>query len=292
MFKNRSAGMYGLLALLLLASSWSVRVAAQATVCAVVKIEIRQELTLERQGFDAHMRINNGLDTLALENVSVDVRFSDENGNPVLASSDPDNTSAAFFIRIDSLDGITDVTGSGRVAPATSADIHWLIVPAPGSGGQLATGKLYYVGAALRYTLGGEEQVTEVTPDYIFVKPMPLLTLDYFLTEEIFADDAFTEAVEPAEPFTLGVRVRNNGQGVASHVNIESAQPEIVENEQGLLIDFVITGSTVNDQPATPSLLVDLGDIDPNGGTVGRWIMETTLSGRFIDFDAEFSHAA
>jgi hypothetical protein len=29
--------------------------------CARVKIEIRQELTLERQAFDAHMRINNGL---------------------------------------------------------------------------------------------------------------------------------------------------------------------------------------------------------------------------------------
>jgi len=33
--------------------------AADDSVCARVKLEIRQELTLERQAFDAHMRIGN-----------------------------------------------------------------------------------------------------------------------------------------------------------------------------------------------------------------------------------------
>ena len=44
-------------------------------VCAQVKIEIQQELTLERQAFDAMMRINNGLDTLPIE-IGVGLRFS------------------------------------------------------------------------------------------------------------------------------------------------------------------------------------------------------------------------
>ncbi len=51
---------------------------AAESVCAQVKIEIQQELTLERQGFDAMMRINNGLDTLAIEDVKVSVQFGDE----------------------------------------------------------------------------------------------------------------------------------------------------------------------------------------------------------------------
>lgn len=34
---------------------------AQESVCARVKIEIKQELTLERQAFDAEMRITNSL---------------------------------------------------------------------------------------------------------------------------------------------------------------------------------------------------------------------------------------
>lgn len=120
---------------------------------------------------------------------------------------------------------------------------------------------------------------------------MPLLTLDYFLTQDVYADDAFTPEIEPAEPFTLGVRVTNTGQGVAQDVRIESAQPRIVDNELGLLINFQIIGSSVDDSPATPSLLADLGDIDPNESTVARWTMQTTLSGEFVEFNADFVHA-
>ncbi len=67
-----------------------VQAQSQESVCADVRIEIRQELTLERQAFDALMRINNGLDTLSIDNVDIDVLFADEDGLPVVASSDPD----------------------------------------------------------------------------------------------------------------------------------------------------------------------------------------------------------
>ena len=67
---------------------------AADAVCAKVKIEIRQELTLERQAFDAMMRINNTLDSIAIENVNISINFKDENGLAVLASSDPNNTTA------------------------------------------------------------------------------------------------------------------------------------------------------------------------------------------------------
>lgn len=153
--------------LLLLASLVPLTASAETSLCAKVSIQIEQQLTLERQGFDAHMRINNGMDTFDLQNVAIDVLVTDEAGDPVLATSDPDNTEALFFIRVDSLSGIDDITGNGIVAPNTSADIHWLIIPAPGAGGQTSSGGLYFVGATLRYTLSGEENVTEVTPDFI-----------------------------------------------------------------------------------------------------------------------------
>ncbi|MBT8365756.1 MAG: Ig domain-containing protein, partial [Deltaproteobacteria bacterium] len=260
-------------------------------VCARVKIEIKQELTLERQAFEAHMRINNGLSHIILENVNVAVAFTDKEGNPVPASSDSANTDALFFIRLYSMENIGDVSGFGTVEPATSADIHWLIIPAPGSSNGLEQGTLYYVGATLSYTIGGEEKVTEVTPDYIFVKPMPQITLDYFLPTDVYGDDAFTPEIEPAVPFALGVRVKNNGHGVARNLKIESAQPSIIENEQGLLIGFAIEGSEVNGRPAGDSLLADFGDIAPNAAGVARWIMTCTLSGQFVKFSAEFSHS-
>jgi hypothetical protein len=88
---------------------------AADTSCAKVNISITQEATLERQAFEAHMRINNGLTNISLQDVNVDVMFEDENGNPVLASSDPDNTSALFFIRVetDRMNNISNVTGYG-----------------------------------------------------------------------------------------------------------------------------------------------------------------------------------
>ena len=261
------------------------------SVCARVKIEIRQEMTFVRQAFDAHMGINNGLTTVPLEDINVDVLFSDEEGSPVLASSNPDDPNALFFIRIDSMEGVDDVTGDGTVAPASTADIHWLIIPAPASVENAPQGKLYYVGARLTYTINGEEHVTVVTPDYINVRPLPSLTLDYFLPDEVYGDDPFTTETEESIPFSLGVRIANNGQGVAQDVKINSAQPKIVENDQGLLVDFLIVGSEVNGITAPDTLLLEFGDIDPGASTIGRWLMTCSLSGRFVEFDAEYSHA-
>jgi Chitobiase/beta-hexosaminidase C-terminal domain/Putative Ig domain len=265
--------------------------AAVDSVCAQVKIEIKQELTLERQAFDAHLRINNGLSNLSLENIDIEVSFADEDGTSVPASSDPGNSEALFFIRRDSMENIDAVDGSGSIGPGTSADIHWMIIPAPGSSNGLQQGTLYHVGAKLTYTIGGEENVTEVTPDYIFVKPLPDLALDYFLPREVYGDDAFTPVVESPVPFPLGVRVKNIGSGTAINLKIDSAQPKIVENTQGLLIGFDIDGSEVNGSPKTDSLLVDFGNIEPSTAATARWMMTCTLSGQFISLDARVSHS-
>ena len=264
---------------------------ADDSLCARVKIEIKQELTLERQAFDAHMRIHNGLTTLAIENVQVEVKFMDKDGNPVRATSDPNDTSALFFIRVDTMDGINDVDGAGTVAPSSTADIHWLIIPAPGAAEENPKGTLYYVGATLTYTVGGEEHVTDVSPDYIYVKPMPELVLDYFLPHDVYGDDAFTPEIEPPVPFSLGVRVKNNGFGTARNLKIQSAQPKIVDNVNQLLIGFTITGSEVNGNPWTNSLLVDFGDIESGKCGTARWTMECTLSGKFVEFTADFTHS-
>lgn len=273
----------------LLSGLWTGQV--EAAVCVVVKIEIKQELTLERQGFVASMKINNALEDKTLDNVKITVNFKDQNGDPVVATSDTNSSAAKFYINIDAMKGIKDVNGTGVVQPASTAQISWLIIPAVGAGGTLPSGKLYFVGATLTYTLGGEPRTTVVSPDSIYVKPLPALSLDYFLTRQLIADDAFTPAIEPAEPFTLGIRVRNNGAAPARNVRIDSAQPTIVENKNDLLISFTIIGSHVNDVPGSNSLLVNLGTIEPGRATVARWDMLTTLSGKFTAFDATLSHA-
>lgn len=259
--------------------------------CASVKIRIKQELTLERQAFDAEMKINNTTDTSSIENVSVVVKVTEENGTPVLVSEDPNSVGAKFFIRVSGKQAISDVTGTGAVAPQTTAIINWLLIPAPGSAGANPSGKKYLVGATLTYRYGGEQQTLEVSPAVITIKPLPLLTLDYFLTQDVFGDDPLTPEIEAIEPFTLGVRVKNNGFAAAKNLKIDSAQPSIVENNQGLLINFKLTGSFVNDAPAQNTLLINFGDIAAATSKTGRWVMESSLAGKFTEFTAKFSHA-
>jgi hypothetical protein len=277
--------------LVLIGSLLAPQASAQETVCARVKIQIKQEMTLERQAFDAEMKIANTLDTTSLEEIGVVVKVTDEAGVPVAITNDSNNLSARFYVRVSGMENISDVAGNGTVPPATTSTINWLIIPAPGAAGDSPLGKKYLIGATLTYKFGGETHTLEVTPDVITVKPMPLLTLDYFLTQDVVADDPMTDEIEPSEPFTLGVRVKNTGMAVAKNLKIDSAQPKIIENNQGLLINFQLTGSYVDDAPVQNTLLINFGDILPNTSKMGRWIMETTLAGRFTEFSATFSHA-
>lgn len=112
--------------------------------CAEVKIVIEQKLSLERQAFDAHMIIHNGLDD-ALSDVSVELTFLDRNQQPVEATADPNAVGATFFQRIDRMTGIGSINGS-QLAGKTDADIHWLIIPSQGAGGDSAEGRMYYIG--------------------------------------------------------------------------------------------------------------------------------------------------
>lgn len=276
---------------------WSLGAHAEDQLCAVVLIEIAQEATFERQAFEATMRINNGLDSVALSQLKIQVSFEDDAGHVVKASSDPDSTDASFFIRLDDSQNVGTLQSgadgaltNGVIAAKASGVLRWVIIPTTGATGTSLSGKRYNVGASLSYNAGGKVESLFVAPDTITVKPQPQLTLDYFLTKEVIADDAFTPVIEPPEPYTLGLRIRNSGRAAAQGVKLDSAQPRIVGNDMGLAINFKINQSFVDEAPAAPTLLLDFGTIAPSRNRMGRWLMESTLSGRFIDFSASFSH--
>lgn len=264
---------------------------AQETVCARVKIEIKQELTLERQAFDAELKITNSLPLTPLTEVNVVVKVTDEIGTPVPVTEDPNDLTAKFFLRQTQKQNIDNTSGTGQVAGGSTATVNWMLIPAPGAAGNTPFGKRYLVGATLSYRFGTETHVLELNPDAITVKPLPSLTLDYFLTRDVIADDPFTAEIEAPEPYTLGVRVKNSGMAPAQDLKIASAQPRIIDNAQGLPITFQIIGSYVQDLPTTNSLLIDFGDIPPDSSKMGRWQMESNLAGKFVDFNATFTHS-
>ncbi len=276
--------------LVLMAAAGWAGIAAAGSVCATVKIEIEQELTMERQAFDAKMRISNGLEGIPLTDVAITLTFTDADGKTVTFTSDTSDTQALFYVQPPTLANIGSVT-AGTVAGGTSADIDWLIIPAPGAADDNADGTLYYVGATLSYKIQGETQTMTVTPDSIYVKPMPYLALDYFLPGQVYGDDAFTDVIEPAIPFPLGLRIRNVGAGTAQSVKIDSGQPQIVTNGLNLLVGFTLLDSSVQGSEISPTLLLDYGTLASGASKMGYWRMEVTLSGTFTNFNAEISHS-
>ncbi|MCL2330601.1 MAG: hypothetical protein FWC56_04800 [Phycisphaerae bacterium] len=252
--------------------------AEETGVCARVKIQIDQKAVISRSGFKATLELQNDGGT-PLENVNVTLVIKDSNGN--IAND-------RFGIYDPELVNISDMSGSGSVLPQMVSSAAWTIISGESAAPTEATA--YTVGGTLAYTINGQQLTIPLLPADITVLPNPKLHLKYFLERDVYSDDPFTPEVEPAVPFSLGLLVTNSGAGVANNLRITSSQPKIIENEKGLMVDFLIIGTMAGGRPYSPSLTVNLGDIGPNRSTVAQWIMTCSLQGKFIDYSATFEH--
>ena len=265
------------LALLALASP----AAAQSAVCATVKLEIPQKLTLERDAFDAELILRN-TSGAALEAILVTLEFESVEG---------DDATAQFFVTVPTIAGVGSIDGNGNILPGDTARVNWLLIPAQGAGGADPGGLGYRARAHIEYVFGGNQlSVTSTWADFT-VFPQPYLDLVYALPRHVRSDDPFTPQTEPPVPFDLGVHIHNKGGGAARQLAIVSAQPRIVQNDLGLLIDFETTGSEIAGVPGPGSLSISFGDLAPGACTSGAWIMRTTLSGWFVEMSAGYTHS-
>ena len=262
--------------------------------CARVKIEIRQTLTTERIGFEATLRVTNNQSSEAVTDFSARLTFEDPEKTDEEGAKD--DASDLFFVRKPTLEGINAIDGSGVISPTKTAVVRWFIIPKPDAGGTKPQGRVYRVGCELGGKMGGVDIPQDqyfVIPDTITVKPEPRLNITYFQPRDVQGDDPFTPEVESPIPFTLGVLVKNTGYAPAKSVVIDSEQPKIVENKQGLLLVAQLLGARVQDSPLDEtSLTVNLGDIPPGEARKGAWDMITSLSGEFVEFKASYTHAA
>ncbi len=264
----------------------------QQGLCTLVKLEIMQEFALERIGFEATLRLTNNDTDDPITDFSAALTFS----NPALSSNGVANdASSMFFVRAPEMEGVANVNGSGIIPPGHTVTIKWFIIPKPGAGGTSALGVKYFVGCNLAGKIRGEfipDTVLYAIPDAIQVKPDPLLDIAYFQPRDVQGDDPFTETVESPVPFVLGVLVRNVGYGTAHSVYIHSEQPKIVENKQGALLIARLLGVRIMDRALDRSTLkVNIGDIYPGQTRKISWDMITSLSGEFLEFNADYTHA-
>jgi hypothetical protein len=249
-------------------------------VCAKVKLQLNQEAVLTREAFKATLELENGT-AVTLSNVLVELEIKDAAGFMV--------GSNMFGLRAPVLTAISGVDGSGVLNARTTGKAEWIIVPSVDAAPE--TNLTYTVGGWLSYVEGGTQVRAPLAATPIVVHPLPQLTLDYFHERDVFADDPYTRGVvEPSIPYNLAVMVHNTGNGLAKNMRIVSAQPKIIENESGLLIDFKVIATEVAGQNMTPTLTAPFGDILPGQIKVGRWLLTSTLHGQFTDYTNWFEH--
>lgn len=208
-----------------------------------------------------------------------------------LAIRDEDGTRSEFLFDIQApqVTGIEDISGAGALPAGRSLAAQWLIAPAINAA--CAEPQHYDVSGELSYLVDGEAFTTVLYPASITVLPNPQLAVKYFLERDVSGDDPLTDAIESAEPFSLGMMVTNHGCGAASDVQVVTSQPRIVEDGEARPIDFKIVGTRVGRDAIPPVLNARLGDIRPEANTVVHWLMQSSLRGWFDDYRAGFMYA-
>ena len=249
-------------------------------ICAIVRIRIEQELAITREAFLAILEIDNQ-ENVNLKQMTLEIIITD--------SSDGSVSTTKFVISNETLDGSLVRSGdTWTLMSGGLGSVEWLIVPLSEAAPE--SDRVYGVGGTLRYSFENENITIPLLPTLITVTPDPSLLVHYFWERVVVADDPFTEEVEPSIPFTLGVIVKNAGYGVANSLTLSSGQPEIIENEKGLLINFMIIGANIGNSSITPSLSLILGDLAPQSTVVVRWFMISSLQGEFRNFSATFQN--
>ena len=266
------------------------RQSSKSSVCASIKLQINQTMTMTRQAFLGTLTVFNGHESEPMTDIKLDLKVTNTDGDVA--------TSHEFQIVPSSLDGFsgnlnfTDGWALGANATGTAT-----ITFIPTKYAAPTVPVEYSFGGSLTYTnpYTGATVSRELYPVRLTVKPSPELDLTYFMQRDILGDNALTaDVVEKCVPAEFALLINNKGNGVATNVSILTNQPEIVDNEKGLLVGFEILSSTVNGKDRTLALG---GSVASNFGNIGakcqayaQWDLKCDLLGHFTSYDVEATH--
>lgn len=262
---------------------------SQNSVCSSITLQFSQSMVMTRQAFRGTLTVFNGNEDKAMENVRLTLEVKDEMGN--LA------TSREFQINPESLKGFTgdlNLTDGWTLAAGETGVATILYIPTKYAAPMVDT--KYMFGGSLSYIdpFTGLEVTRTLSPVTLTVKPSADLNLTYFMQRDIIGDDPLTEALEPSEEAEFSLLINNVGYGDATNVQMVTRQPEIIDNEKGLQIDFELMSSQLNGNEKTlalgSSVATDFGDIPAKTQTYAQWWIKSSLLGHFTDYDVKATH--
>ena len=263
---------------------------ASKSVCASITLQFNQTMKLTRQAFRGTLTVFNGHENTAMTNVKLKLNVTDENGKEASPHE--------FQINAESLEGFygeLDLT-SGWTLNANNTGIATVLYT-PTKYAAPTEPVNWSFGGTLSYVdpFTGLEVTRELYPVTLTVNPSPVLDLAYFMQRDVYGDDPLTtDVVEPRIPAEFALIINNKGYGDATNVEMITQQPEIIENEKGLLINFENVSSQLNGADANLSfgktIANDFGNIAAHSQAYAQWWMTSSLLGHFTEYNVEATH--
>lgn len=256
--------------------------------CASVTLQLSQTIGMTREVFDGTLTMYNGHESEPIRDLKFDISVLDENGN--------ERKDMFEIISNGTTGGMDDgdVFGDG-VSVAASSSGSAMIRFIPKREAAPITSKVYQFGGTITYVdpMTGERATIALNAVTLTVNPSPYLKLEYFVQRDVFADDLNTpDVVEASLPAEVAVLVRNVGAGEAKNVRISSVQPEALQNDRGLAVEFSLNDFSLDSAALNGSLAnlglnrIELGTIEPNAAKVAQWWFTSSLEGHFTSLNA------
>ena len=259
------------------------------SICSTISLKISQQMVMTRQAFRGTLTVFNGSENTAMENVKLTLNVTDEQGNVA--------TSHEFQINLEDLQGFEGekTLEAGWNLDAQQEGIATILF-IPTKYAAPTVDRVYSFGGTLSYIdpFTGLEVTRTLHPVSLTVKPSPNLDLTYFMQRDVIGDDPLTETIEPCEEAEFSLLINNVGYGDANNVRITTNQPEIIDNEKGLLIDFEIMSAQLNGQEKVlalgGSVDTDFGNIPAQSTSYAQWWLRSSLLGHFTEYNVEATH--
>ena len=253
-------------------------------VIVTVKMQFNQLLTLTRQAFEGTLTITNGSDK-AMEDILLTLTETKPNGD--LA------TDSEFDISYTEFSGFSgSINDPWTLDAGRTGVLKVKFIPTKNAAPIAAID--YVFGGNLTFSVDGKERHADLAEQIMTVKPTPELNLDYFMQRDVIADDAITkDVVELSEEAEFAVLISNVGYGDAENLKMVTAQPEMVDNEEALFLQYSITSSQLNGQEKSlafgKSVTTDFGTVPAHGHAYAQWWMTSSLLGHFIEYNTSYT---
>lgn len=259
------------------------------SICTTITLSFKQKNVMTRQAFRGTLTVNNGNKTDELKDVKLYLEVRDPEGKLV--------TNREFQIDAESIDGFKGnlaLDAGWTLAADSKGTATILFIPtkyaAPTEPVDYSFGGSFsYVDPSTGLTV-----TRQLNPVTLTVNPSPDLEMTYFMQRDVYGDDPMTEEVESSIPAEFALLINNKGYGEAKNMNLTMNQPQIIDNQKGLAVNFEIISSQVNggeqSLALSNSITSDFGDIPAQSQSYIQWWLNSSLFGHFIDYDVKATH--